>query len=147
MVKFRPIVVNLLLFGLVAFAIISFGLLWAQQNNPAQSIANDPAIGTLNSTLYGNLTSNYDTTQNNSNSFDNSSITTNTNLPYIESVGGVWKTLKTAPVVIYQLTVGYAFRYLLGDDTSAVVTAVVGAILALMIISAVVYWISRGEGG
>lgn len=147
MANFRPIVINILLVALFVVALISGGVMMATQNNAPQSIENDTIYAGLKDSLIGNISKANDDTSGASGSFENSSVSLTSGIPFINSIYGTWKVMKTAPILMYNLIVGVIFHTLLGDTTTAVITAVLSVILIITIIFAVVKLVSTGDGG
>lgn len=147
MANFRPIIINLLLVSLFTIALITAGIMVAVQNNSVQNIGNDTALAGLKDSLVEDIEDNYGTTSEASNSFENSSISLTAGIPFIDSIYGVWKVLKSTPTTMYNLIVGVIFERLLGDATTQIIISVIATILMITIIFAVVKLISTGDGG
>jgi hypothetical protein len=148
MAKFMPIIIALLITGMFAIALLSGIMSFQKENDAVIKITDDPEIGEL----YSNISSSLSTTSDNANvadnSFKNSTTETTGVTPYITAIGGIWKLIKVGPTLIWKVLVTFIFDKLLGGDPAAFIIATsLAAILVLMIISAVVYMISRGEGG
>jgi hypothetical protein len=147
MVRFVPIVTSLLLISLFIIAFVGVGLIIASDNNSNQTIGNDASLTSFNGALINATTNEASQIDASQAAFSNSSITTTGVFPYVNAVGGIWKTLKTTPILVYNLTIGFVLVKILGSTTAAIVTTILASILAIVIISAVVLWITRGEGG
>lgn len=147
MAEFRPIIINLLLLSLFVIAIIIGGTYIAVQNNGTQSIVDDATYSDLKDDLTANLEDNYDEIKESSASFENSSVTLTSGIPFVDSIYGTWKIIKNVPMTTYNLIVGVLFVKLFGNPATAIITAVLGAILIITIIFAVVKLVSTGEGG
>lgn len=145
--EFRPIVINLLWISLFAVAILTAGYMVAIQNNASQSVLDDPSLASLNESLSTQLKSNYQTTTQAGASFENSSVSLTSGIPFINAIYGVWKVLKNAPITMYNLIVGVIFQKLLGDTATFIIISVISTILIITIIFAVVKLVSTGEGG
>lgn len=147
MAEFRPIIINLLLLSLFAVAIITGGTMIALQNGGDQSIINDTEFNMLTGNLTSTLENNYRNTSQVSSSFENSSVTLTGGIPFIDSIYGTWKVIKTTPVLVYNLVSSVIFDKLLGDRAKAIIIAVLSTILMITIIFAIVKLVSTGEGG
>ena len=148
MAGFRPVIVSLLLFGLFAIAFITFGIRLAQINDAPQSIADEPSIQNYANQLEGSLQQGYDDSYSAEVAISNSTISqANTGglSLILDSVGGIWKTLKSVPVTIYNLTIGLIISNITGGEFG-ILWAVLGTILIITIIIAVIKLISQGEG-
>lgn len=147
MVNFRPILVALLILGLFGVAIITAGIQIASVNGANQSIGDDVSLAVYASSLNESLEDAYDSSIAANAAVSNSSITLTSALPFIDAIGGIWKTLKTAPIAIWNLTFGVVFQNILGGNSYAIVIGVLGAILLMTIVFAVWKLISSGESG
>lgn len=145
--EFRPIVINFLWIGLFAVAIITAGIMIAVQNNAKESISNDTVLYSLATSLSGNLSNNYEQVKQSEQSFENSSVTLTSGIPFIDSIYGAWKVIKSTPMLVYNLIVNVIFLRILGDSATFVIISVISTILIISIIFAIVKLISTGEGG
>lgn len=146
MANFRPILVSLLLAGLFMISIITGGITLAYANNANQSIGDDPAIiayaTSLNETLGESITN----ANSGEEAISSSPITLTSSIPFYDAITGIWKTLKTVPITIWNLTVGLLITRVLGNNFY-IVLGVIGAILTITIIFAVWKFVSQGESG
>lgn len=145
MPKFLSIVFGFLLFGLFAVAIISGGIMLASNNQATQSIADDPAIRDFANELNETLEDTYQTAVGVEGAVEQSPVTTTTSNPYIDAIGGVWKTLKTVPITIYNLTFGLLAQKIFGNSAYGIVFGVIGAILIIAIVYGVYKLLVTGE--
>lgn len=145
--EFRPIIINFLLIGLFAVAIIMAGIMVSVDNNATQSIGNDTVFSELANSLNSNLTQNYNEMEKNEQSFENSSITLTSGIPFIDSIYGTWKIIKKTPMLIYSLVVNVVFLRIMGDPATNVIISVMSTILIITIIFAVIKLISSGDSG
>lgn len=141
---FKPIVIGLILVGLFAIAILNAGILISEQNGFAGSIADDSSIAGYKETVIGNLTDVSSSTSASDSVLSNSTITTTTSTPFVDSISGIWKSVRVIPVAIWNTTFGLVAQKLLGGD-SVIVLSVIGAILGLIIIFAVIRFIATGD--
>lgn len=144
---FRGLIISLLLVGLFAIALINGGILLAALNSPNQTIANDAAIMDYASELNSTLEDVYTDANSSETSFTVSPLTTTTSIPFVDAVGGIWKTLKKTPTTVWNLSVNYIFIKIFGSAAYAIVFGVISAIMLIIIIFAVWEWISTGRAG
>lgn len=147
MVEFRPIIVAMLIVGLFAFALISGGIMLGSQNNAPQNIGDDPSIASYKTALENNLRSASSDVNSSEKSLEQSPLTLSTGGLILDTIGKIWKTMKTIPVTVYNLTAGVLFTRLFGNEAGGLVFGVIATILILSIIFAVWKWVSTGEGG
>lgn len=147
MAKFVPIMVSLLIVGAFALALFTGGIMLQAQNNAPVLLIGDTDNLAFYQSINDTLQSSYYNTQTAQGSFENSSIQTSGVVPYISSVGGIWKVIRNAPMDVYNLVITYSIARLFGDSVALTVVLVIGAILTIVIISAVILLTSRGEGG
>lgn len=145
MAEFRPLVVSLLVFGLFAVLLINIGAQIAQDNNPNSTILNISGFSNFKANTSEHLEDSYGTISDADTAVTNSSVTLTSGIPFVDAIGGIWKTIKVAPMAIYGLVKDTAVAQIIGDNT--VIVATVGAILLLTFIFAVWKFISTGEGG
>ncbi len=147
MSNFKPILVALLLVGLFALAFLNFGIMTAEIEGANQSISDDPSISAYAASLNQTLEASISETEAANTAFSNSSITTTTSFPFVDAIGGIWKTMKNAPIAVWNLSFGLLLSNVLGSEAYAMVIGVLGAILTMTIIFAVWKLIHSGEGG
>lgn len=140
---FKSNIIYLLLFGLFVIALINVGVYLAAQNGANQSILDDDSLASYKSSLQENLTQSYSDISSSNTVLENSSITTTTSIPFFSSTQGIWKTVKTIPITVYNLTIGLAMKKIFGDS-AGLVTAVISAIMIIIILFGVVAWIATG---
>lgn len=145
--KFRPIVVGLLLFSMFALAMITGGIQLANVNDVDQSIGDHPLLSTYSVNLSDAVGGASDNAKSGEDAFADSDVTLSTSSVFIDAIGGIWKTLKTIPVTIYNLTIGLVSSVIFGGGAFSIVLGIIGAILTITIIFAVWRLISTGEGG
>lgn len=146
--KFSGIIIPMLLFGLFAFAF----LIGTKYMYTANASANDPfvdtGLGTYLGSLQGNLSGAYSSANSTETAIGTSPVTANSrNGLVIDAVGGVWKTMKAIPVIIYSVTAEYVFNTLFGSPEYAIVFGVVASIFLLIISIAVIRLVFQGDGG
>lgn len=140
----KPILVTLLLFGLFAFAIITSGIMIAEQNDPDQSIGNDPTIAAFRTNINETLDTAREDTQSADELLTNSSVSTTTNIVFIDAVSGLWKTLRQAPTTIWELTGGLMVSTI---GIPLTVVALITSLLLIIILIAVIRFVTTGVGG
>jgi hypothetical protein len=142
---FKTYLISLLLVGLFAIALINAGIMISDQNDMVGSIGDDSSLSDYKTSIEGSL----DNATSSSTSADavlgNSSISTNTATPFVDSIVGIWKSVKSAPVAVWNLTFGMALEKMFGED-KAIVLNILGAILGLSLIFAIIYLIASGDG-
>lgn len=147
MVKFVPLIFSILALGVFAFAFLTGSIMFQTQNNISTGLANDTAV----SEFYGNITqtlASFSSDANTANTaFNQSSVTVTGITPFVNAVTGIWRIMKAAPVVLYNLTAGLIFGKIVGSTAGFIIAGVLAGILIIMVISAVILFITRGEGG
>lgn len=146
MASFRPLVIALLLLGIFAVAIVSFGINLARENGATQNIGDNPIISNYAGNVSDTLGRAYDNANDSIESLSKSPVTLTGGFPLFDAIAGLWKVLKTVPITVYNLTVGLLLSTILGS-TYAIVLGVVGAIFIITIIFAVWKMLSTGQGG
>lgn len=147
MSEIKPFVVNALLLGLLALAMISGGIMMAVDNNATQSIANDTAISTYANTLQSSLENASESATASDASFRNSSIDTSGGVIWAGAISGVWKTLTVVPSAVLSLTTNLVKGKILGSTAFYAIFGVVSLIIILSLILAIWKLVSTGEGG
>lgn len=139
-------VINLLLVGVFAFALITGGIMLGTNNNADQNIGDSPALSAYRADINDTLSDAHSDANSSLESVGKSPITLVTGLFIFDAIGGVWKTLKVVPVTIYNLTFGVAKEQLFGNSPAFdVVFGVLSAILIIVIIFGVWKWIASGQ--
>lgn len=146
MVNIKPILVSLLVIGLFAMGIISFGIRLAEINEAPQSIGDDPSISRFRSQLNESLAQANEDAIAGQQAIEESPTTINLGLYIIDAIGGVWKTLISVPITLYNLTVGFLFENVFAGNSFAIALGIIGAIIGISVILAVWKLVSTGEG-
>jgi hypothetical protein len=148
---FIPFIIGILVTGAFLICLINFGLLYQGQNAPLSSSAlnNDSGLVNYLTALKSDLSSGTTSLEEGTvNAVSNSSITTGSlGSPFLTTVGGTWKVIKTAPTAIYAITIGYAYDKLFYGSEGLIIYYFIGAIMALILFGAIIYLITRGEPG
>lgn len=148
MVKFVPIMIALILTGMFTIALLYGGILFQITNDAPVKITDDPEIANLSTDISSSLGETSNNLNSADQSFSNSTITTTGVIPYVNAISGVWQVIKKGPTLGYNIISTFIFDKLLGGDPTAfVIVSALAAILMLIVISAVVYMVSRGEAG
>lgn len=147
MVKFLPLLIGLMLGGLFAFALITGGIMLAENNNPSQSIGNDPVLSNFSSNIENALGESTSTSDTAEESLGASPVTLNENSIFFDALGGLWKSLKAIPVTIYNLTMRLIFTKIFGSQAGAIIFGVIGGIISMIIIFGVWKMIKTGDAG
>ena len=142
---FVPIIIILLLFGLFAVALINAGIMIGNQNEAEQNIGDNAIIKDYYESVNQSLIDSSSNADSANQAFSNSSVSTTGSFPYVNAVSGIWKVIKNAPITVYNLTIGLLIGTIFGD--SVIVWATLSAIIILIIVAAIVKWITQGEGG
>lgn len=146
-INFRPILISFLFALLFVVALLEgFGVMLLQ-NTGEIDVFNGTALEGLKTNVAEDLNTYAETTKEAGASFENSTISLTSGIPFIDSIYGVWKVLISTPKLMYNLITEVMFNTLLGDEASKIVFAVIGAILVITIIFAVVKLISTGDSG
>lgn len=145
--EFRPLIIGLLLVGLFAIAVINGALLLSINNNSPNSIGNDPAIASYKESLEQSLEQAKTSADASEDAIGTSPITLTTGTLVFDAIGGVWKSMKEVPIMVYNLTFGLAAQKLFGDASFGIVLAIISAIVTITIIFGVWKWVTTGEGG
>lgn len=147
MARFVPLMIALIMLGMFSIALITGGTMFQLQNGAPEPLINDSSVSAFYQSINSSLYSSAAGAQTANEAFSNSSIQTTGVTPYISALGGIWKILKASPVVMYNLVVDIVFGKIFGDSATIVIVSALSAILVLILISAIVYLLSRGEGG
>lgn len=145
--EFRPIIVALLLFGLFVVVIISGGIMLANVNGANQSIGNDPTLVIYNNNINQTLQQSKIDIGNSSSALESSPLTLTGGNPFFDAIGGIWKTIKNAPITIWNYTGQILISKLFGQQAGTILLGTLGAILLVTILFGVYKLVSRGEGG
>lgn len=141
----KNILIYMLLFGAFIMAFINGGLLLAAVNSPNNTIGNDPALVEFSSALNSTLEDAYESANGSMTAIESSPVQVTQFAIILDAIGGIWKSLKVVPLAIYNLSVDYVFGKLLGDQQFAIMMGIVGAILIIVLIFAVWFWINSVE--
>lgn len=145
MAKFVPLTITLILLSIFSLSLLAgFIDIQTQNNAPLAVDINNSYINDLYNDLNSNISTSVDGFNSASNTFENSSINTGGNNIYIDSLSGVWKTIKRGPVDSVTTLLNVVYTEVFGANR--LYLAVVLAILSIIIISAVAKLIMRGEG-
>ena len=143
----RPLIINFLWIGLFFVALVTGGVIMSVQNGSSNSILNNSLFANASNSFSGNLTDYYQTTSDSEKSFENSTVTLTGGIPFIDSIYGTWKILKSVPMIMYTLVVDVVMGTLLGSQTTTIIVSVITSILIITLIFAIVKLISSGDGG
>ena len=128
---FKKTFINFALLGLIVFGIMSFAIIFQNDNSSTERLTNNQIINDSYNSLYGNL-SNADTTANEQNSiFGNVTPTESYGEVQIDSVVSPTKAFKSLILGTYNILIKLPQQIL---GVSPVVTAVISAILILLLI-------------
>lgn len=147
MTNFRPLIVTLLLVGLVILSVLTGGIMLAANNGASQSIMDDPSMSAYLSSLNDSLDDSYDESQPLDTAFSDSPITPTTGAVYVESVGGIWQTMRNNPTTIFSISLAFVRDKVLGGPYGSIILNTALAIFGLLIIFGAYKWIYTGESG
>lgn len=147
MVEFRPLLVSFILIGLFAVAMINIVYYMQLDNGASQTILDDPTLSNYRQAVIDNMSTTYTNAVAAGNSTSSSSVTFTYGSPFLDAINGVWKTVKSAPIAIYELSIGLGQKYLFSGPEAVIITTVIAAILTITIIFAVWKMISTGDSG
>lgn len=147
MAKLISVIIPLLLLAGFILALLLGGISFQLQNNTPSKITDDSKIQNLTSDLASALSLSSSNANSANQAFSNSSISTSGVTPFISAVGGIWTVITKGPVLLYNIISLFVFETLFGNPAAFFISGIVATIFILIIISAVVYWVSRGEGG
>lgn len=146
MVNFRPIMVALILFGLFSIALINGALLLPQANLSNQSIADHPSVRDYADELNKSLDKYKTDVKSSEEAISEAPTSIISDNIILDAIGGIWRTLKTVPTTIFNITTDFIGPVLFSGPF-LVVIGVISAILTLSIIIAVWKLVFTGEGG
>ena len=146
MAGLKSFLIGLLLVGLFSSLLITAGIQLAQRNNSPNTIANDPTISDFADNLNENLTSLPTITSSAEDSIGSSPVTLDTGAGIIlNSVGGLWKTLKTIPTSVYDLTVGLLVAKIFSGSNFTPAVAIIAGIATIAFIFFVYNWVHNAD--
>ena len=140
----KPLLVGLLLSGLFAFALITGGIMVGTTNKATNNIGDDPALASYKASLESSLGQAHTNANASIESLSESPISVIPGAFIFDAIAGVWKTLKTVPVTIYNLTFGVAKDKIFGSSFN-VVFGIIAAILIILIIFGVIKMVVSGQ--
>lgn len=152
MVEFRPLLISFILLGLFSVALINV-IYFTQVDNDATETIMDSKYGIniYKDNITTTINDGYEDVRNADNSTSGSQVTLNAGSPFLDAISGVWKNVKSAPIVVYKLTIGMAYEKLLYNSENRtegiLILTAIGAILTLTIIFAAWKMIATGDGG
>lgn len=144
--RYVPLIAAILLIGLFATAIINFGIMVADQNDASINIGDDPAIINYYGNVSENLIASSNAVQSSDAALTNSSIQTSGST-FVDASRGIWKSIRNAPTMVWNLTFGLIIDKLFGGAAGIAVAAVVGAILGMILFAAVIRMLTQGDMG
>lgn len=148
MAELRPLLIGFLIIGLFAVAIINVGYYIQTDNDATETIADSQyGLDVFKQNITSKIDSSYDTSNAAENSTSSSSVTFNYGSPFLDAINGIWKTIKTAPVGVYELTIGLANDKFFHGTDGLIITTTIAAILTITIIFAVWKMIATGDAG
>lgn len=152
MVEFRPLLISFILLGIFSVALINI-IYFVQIDNGADETIMDSKYG-LNiykENITTSINKGYNDISDADNSTSGSPITLSSGSPFLDAISGVWKTVKTAPITVYKLTLGLAYEKLFynseGRTEGILILTAIVSIITLTIIFAAWKMIATGDAG
>lgn len=142
----KDLAISLVLIGLFAFALLSFGIGLAADNNANQSISDDPRINTFQENVSNQLGSYNTQVKGSSKVFSEDTPTVGGESLQLTSVSKIWSSIVSIPKAVYSLTIGLILDKIFGGTGSsfAIVFTVISSILVVLIILFSWAWIRGG---
>lgn len=144
MAGLKPLFIGLLLTGLFAFAMITGGIMVADQNSGVVSIGDDPALSNYKTQIQSSLNDASTDANSSLEALGNSPLSAIPGAFIFEAIAGVWKTLKIVPSTIYNLTFGVLKDKVFGDSFG-VAFGIMAAIIIILIILGVIKLVVSGQ--
>lgn len=141
MAGFKGIVIPLLLAGVFAFAMISFGVQMQLDNSASSTLLNNTRINSTYTSLITNLNDTQTVYQQQAEDFssDQPEESRGGESILLISIVGAWNVFSKAPVALYDITVGLAFDILFGGSEESGFGLVFGILAAILILSLVLF--------
>ena len=140
------IIATLIVSAIYIISLVFGGLTLQAQNDAPILLSDNPNLNNLYVSLNDSVNDANDNVDNAYQAFTNSSIITTGVTPFLSAIGGVWKLMINAPVQIFTAIFDFLGAMIFNGPTGILFIGGVGAILLLMLISAVIKLVSRGEG-
>jgi hypothetical protein len=147
MAKLFPIVSGLMLAGIFVFAIISFGLNVAINNNPEQTIGNDDTLNDYYSNLQTNLSTSLDTANAQETALGQDPTTDTGDNLLFPSIKGSWKSVVETPKAVFSITFGLLMSKLFPSDEFGIIFIVIAGLITVAISFAVWRMVFTGDSG
>ena len=128
---FRGLLISFLLVGLFTFSMITFGDKLIDDNEGNESVIDHPAVQTLNTTIFGNLSDTQSQAQTKRESFEEEEPSAGFGTLLLFSLVEVARAFTSTFVVLYNVLFGFA-RDILGIPTIAMIT--IGATMLITVI-------------
>jgi hypothetical protein len=148
MVKFVPLFTAIVLISIFSISLLVGLIDFQLQNVTTEKITDDSKIQNLTTDFESSLNSIKSGAEKSNDEFTNSTVSTGGIIPFITAVSGIWGVFRNGISLVYNIVIVYIGTEILGS--SPIIGYITGGILAIIIIviiSAIVYWVSRGEGG
>lgn len=144
MTGIKPLLIGMLLSGLFAFALISGGIMLAQNNHSNNNIGDDPALSDYKNSLETNLEKANTDANDSLNALSDSPISVISGFAILDAAYSVWKTLKVVPSTIYNLTFGLTKNKIFGSPF-VIVFGLISAIILILIIFGIIKLLISGQ--
>lgn len=142
----KGVMVTFMLIGLFSFALIGFVLQAQLDNDATQTIASDPSLSNLNSSIYSNLDSFRGDVNDSENAFGNSEpITGGDSIQILSVAGDVWKNIVTVPKAMFVGVATLLSNTIFSGVSFGVVFGALSAMIVAIIILYAWRWIKTGQ--
>ena len=146
MTGFKGMIFALILTATFAILLIQGGVLMAQSNYANHSIANDDTLMNYSTSVSGQLDQAYLDANTTDSAMRNSPVTLSTGAIIYSAISGVWKTMISVPVTLWNLTATLIHNQYAGGPI-IIIIGVIGTLLTLGIVLAVWKLVFTGDGG
>ena len=144
-INFSQIMISLILTGTFALLFI-LGLAYYQNdNNQTETILKTNNLSIFAGNLDTNINNTYTTYNDNLNTFTTGNVQTTGGNLIVDSISGIWNTLKATPVLIYNLVSSLAIT-LFSNRAFVIIFSAVSSIFSLVLIMSVWKMLRQGEG-
>lgn len=130
----------LMLSGILAFALINFGIQFASDNGALQSIADDNLLSNFKNNVSNNLGGYNSQVDSASTSFGNSTPTIGAASLETTSVFTIWKNFVKGPKIIYEASIGLALNKIFGGTDQSNQFRIVGIVLTGIIVMVIIIY-------
>lgn len=140
----KTILIGLILTGMFGLALINGGIQLGINHNSANNIGDDPSLSSYKSSLESSLEDAHTNANASVESLGESPISALPGGFIFDAAARVWKTLKAAPVSIYNSTIGIADEKIFGPAFYLILGGI-GAIILILIALGVIKLVISGQ--